>query len=247
MSARPHPAWDHLILEEVDSTNAEAARRFSGHPLWVVAKRQTAGVGRRGRAWHGAEGNFFGSYICAPMCTPQVAAQHSFVAALALRDAVAALGLGAGLALKWPNDVLLDERKLAGILLESQGQGNQITRLTVGIGVNLAAAPPQAQMEAGAMPAISLAERGAPPAPEAFLDRLAPAFAHWTARLQGDGFAPIRTAWLADAARLGQEIQARLPRETVTGVFSTVDEAGALVLDTPDGKRVLHAADVNFP
>jgi len=240
-------AWDQVVLEETDSTNREAVRRFAGRSLWVLARRQTAGVGRRGRAWHGAQGNFFGSYISAPMCSPAEAAQRSFVAALALSDVANALGLGLGISLKWPNDVLLEGRKLAGILLESEGNGTQITRLTVGIGINLASAPPSSVLEPGAVPPISLGESITPPTAEAVLDLLAPAYARWTTRLEADGFAPIRDAWLAKAARLGETIEARLPRETHQGVFSTVDGTGALVLDTPRGPKVLHAADVHFP
>ncbi|HEX9857902.1 MAG TPA: biotin--[acetyl-CoA-carboxylase] ligase, partial [Paracoccaceae bacterium] len=124
------PAWPEgvgrHILGTVDSTNAFAARLAPGltGPAWVLAGEQTAGRGRRGRAWSSPRGNFHASLVMQPTEPPEVVALRSFAAALALRDTCVALtGLPQAFALKWPNDVLLNGGKLAGILLESAGQG----------------------------------------------------------------------------------------------------------------------------
>ncbi|WP_413868850.1 biotin--[acetyl-CoA-carboxylase] ligase, partial [Albidovulum sp.] len=179
---------------------------------------------------------------------PVAAAQRSFVAALALADALgAAVGPAARLSLQGPNDVLLNGGKVAGILLESAGRGAGVSHLAVGIGVNLIAAPPAAAVEPGAARPVSvMGETGVRLAPEALLDLLAPAFARWDAQLSTWGFAPLRTAWLARAARLGQPITARTMTETIEGRFETIDEAGALVLRTAAGPRAIPAADIYF-
>jgi BirA family biotin operon repressor/biotin-[acetyl-CoA-carboxylase] ligase len=235
------------IFAELDSTNAEALRRAAGGavgPLWILAHAQTAARGRRGRAWASLPGNFFASLLIRPPGPPALAALRSFVAALGLYDAmVDATGRPELFALKWPNDVLLGGRKLAGILLESGAEGT----LAVGVGVNLAAAPDAAALEPGAVPPVSLrGATGIAVAPEDFLELLAPAVQGWEERLRADGFAPLRAAWLARAARLGEPVTARLPDRAVTGRFETIDQAGALVLATATGRVTLPAADVQF-
>jgi len=239
------------IRESLDSTNAEALRRAAGGeagPLWILARRQTAGRGRRGRAWAAPEGAFAATLLMRPGGSPAEAALRSFSAALALHDAcAAATGRPERFALKWPNDVLLDGRKLAGILLETGGPAGAAAALAIGIGVNLAAVPDPANLDPQALAPTSLADAfGAAPDAETFLDLLAPAFAHWEARLVAEGFAPLRAAWLARAARLGEEVVARLPGRSVAGRFETIDPTGALVLATPQGRVVLPAAEIHF-
>ncbi len=170
------------------------------------------------------------------------------MAALALHEALGAVcGPAARLAIKWPNDVLLNGGKVAGILLESAGSGAGLDAVAVGIGVNLAAAPGAAALDDGALPPVSvLGETGHAVGAEDFLDLLAPAFARWQAQLDQHGFAPIRTAWLARAARLGQTITARTGTTTRTGRFEGIDDGGALVLTTAAGREVIPAADVYF-
>ncbi len=238
-----------LLLAETDSTNAEALRRAARGepgPLWLMARAQSAARGRRGRIWAMPPGNFAASLMMRTGAAPAEAALRSFVAALALFDAlVEVTGRPAMFALKWPNDVLLDGRKLAGILLETGG--GEPRALVVGIGVNLVAAPPPEEIEPGAVPPASLlAATGTAPAPEAFLDVLAPAFAAWEHRLAREGFGPIRAAWLARAARLGEPVLARLPGREIAGRFETIDATGALVLATPAGRIALAAAEVHF-
>ncbi|WP_418591959.1 biotin--[acetyl-CoA-carboxylase] ligase [Ponticoccus sp. (in: a-proteobacteria)] len=238
--------YGRRVLAEVDSTNAEAARLAPGlvGPEWILGLRQTAARGRRGRGWVMPAGNFAATLVVRLDEPPDRVALRSFVAALALYDALEAVtGTAAGLALKWPNDVLMNHGKVAGILLEGLGQG----ALAVGIGVNLVAAPEAAEVESGAvLPVSVLAETGVRVTPEALLEALAVAWASLEERLVTYGFSPIREAWLARAARLGEEITARTGRETLTGTFETVDEAGRLVLKTPKGRVAIAAADVFF-
>lgn len=238
------------ILAEVDSTLNEAARiapSLSG-PEWILAHRQTAARGRRGRAWANPAGNLSATLVLFPEEPPGQAALRSFVAALALLRACEAVSDGRGaFTLKWPNDVLLNGGKLAGILLESAGRAGGIAHLAIGMGVNLAAAPPVEALEPGALAPVSLAgETGTRIEPEAFLDELATAYAGLERQFTTYGFAPIRTAWLARAARLGENITARTVRSETRGRFETVDEHGNLVLTTADGRVTIPAADIYF-
>ncbi|MBM2576209.1 biotin--[acetyl-CoA-carboxylase] ligase [Jannaschia sp. Os4] len=223
-----------LILDEVDSTSEEAKRHAP--PVWVMARRQTAARGRRGRAWSMPPGNFAASHAFRPPGGPADWALRSFSAALALHDALADLAV-AGLSLKWPNDVLRDGGKLAGILLESPGDGV----LVIGWGVNLAAAP-DAVEAGGTLPAAL----DGTIAPETLLDALVPAFAAREAELAEGGFAPIRAAWLARAARIGQPVVARTMRDTLHGTFDDIDASGHLILKTPAGPVPIAAADLYF-
>jgi BirA family biotin operon repressor/biotin-[acetyl-CoA-carboxylase] ligase len=210
-----------------------------------MARRQTAARGRRGRPWAAPEGNLSATCLLRPQGSAADAALHSFAACLAVAELFDAVAPGARVALKWPNDALLNGRKAAGVLLESEGRGRGVAWLAVGIGVNLAEGP--AAAEPGAWPPTSVrAEAGAAPAPETALTLLAGAFARWSARLAAEGFEPLRAAWLARAARLGEKVAARLPRETVEGVFADLDAEGALVLATAAGPRRITAADVFF-
>ncbi len=238
------------VLATVDSTNAEAARLAPNltAPAWVLAGEQTAGRGRRARNWASPRGNLHATYVMKPTEGLDVIALRSFAASLALREAfIAVTGLPNAFALKWPNDVLLNGGKIAGILLESAGSGKGISYLAIGMGVNLIAAPDASQVEPGALPPVSLlAETGHRVAPEIFLNHLAPAFARWEARFTTQGFAPLRLEWLSHATRLGETIRARTGNATYEGRFETIDDHGALVLHTSTGRMAIPAADVFF-
>jgi BirA family biotin operon repressor/biotin-[acetyl-CoA-carboxylase] ligase len=238
--------YGRLVIESTDSTMAEAARRAPGlaGPEWIMARRQTAARGRRGRAWAMPEGNFAATLVMRVHGGPAEAALRSFSAALALADAFSGLtGRGDAFALKWPNDVLLHGGKVAGILLESL-PGDV---LAIGFGVNLLTAPAASEVEPGAVRPVSVRESfGLSLAPEELLNALAAAFAGWEERQRSFGFAPIRKAWLSRAARLGQRVTARTGAEAIEGRFETVDEGGRLVLATAQGRRAVAAAEVFF-
>ena len=226
----------------------EAARRAAelAGPTWIMARRQSAATGRRGREWHMGEGNLAATLVMRPEGGPSAAALRTFTASLALYDALEEIAPDAHLSLKWPNDVLLSGGKVAGILLESGGQGGAVDWLSVGIGVNLASAPGRDAVEPHAVPPVALAQVTEPPAPEDMLRHLAARFAAHEASFRTHGFAPLRRLWLARAARLGEVITARMGSETATGTFDTVDESGSLVLRCAAGPRVIAAADIQF-
>ncbi len=238
------------VLAEIDSTNAHAMRlapTLCG-PVWFLGLTQTAGRGRRARAWVSPVGNFHATLLTFPKEDAQTVALRSFAAALALRAAlIEVTGLASGFQLKWPNDVLLNGMKVAGILLESAGSGGRISHLAVGVGVNLLAAPDASMIEPGAVPPASIwGETGQRIGPEAFLQALAPAYAHWENTLITQGFAPLRDEWLANAARLGEVITARTGKFTYQGRFETIDLQGNLMLRTPSETLAIPAADVFF-
>jgi len=236
-----------LELDEIDSTNQEAKRRAAAgvtSPLWIVAARQSEGRGRRGNAWQSLSGNLAATLLIRPERRAAECAQLSFAAALAVSDMLAGFAPHAHLGLKWPNDVLADGRKIAGILLESESKADGTAAwLAVGIGVNLAAYPDDVEL-----PATSLAVQGIlPPTPrDAMLD-LAAAFAKWYEVWRTQGFAPVREAWLARASGLGSRVRARLAKEEVVGVFQGIDESGALLLGLAGGvTRAIAAGEVFF-
>lgn len=242
MSAPRLSACRLVALDSVDSTNLEAQRiaRTAGpeaDPTVIWALRQTAGRGRRGRSWASEPGNLLSSILVRPDVAVARAAELGFVAALAVTEAAEVMG-ARGLGLKWPNDVLLRRRKLAGILLEGADSG----WLAVGMGVNVAHHPTGTEF-----PATSLAAEGVTATVEALLTALVERFTIWRQRWAVEGFEPVRQAWLARAVGLGAPIVARLETESHSGVFRGLDGQGALLLETATGTRTITAADVFFP
>jgi BirA family biotin operon repressor/biotin-[acetyl-CoA-carboxylase] ligase len=244
------PAYRLVALEEIDSTNAEAKRLAAagaedGTLVW--ARRQTAGYGRQGRGWESAEGNLFISLIVRPDCSLAEAAQFSFITAVALGEAIGIIAPPLlEITYKWPNDVLANGRKVAGILLESKGDSAQrLDWLVIGLGVNVTSFPRETRL-----PATCLHAEGCPASVSAVA--LLEAFGrHLLSRIDSwldDGFAPLREAWLRHAQGLGQEIEVRLPRETLTGVFQDLDREGTLLLRLADGStRRIAAGEVYLP
>lgn len=225
---------------------AEAARRAASItvPTWVVAQRQTAGRGRRGRAWADPVGNFAGTLIYRPQTTAQMAALRSFVAANALFDALSQWAGQGALATKWPNDVLLGGGKVAGILLESSGTADRLDWLSVGIGVNLAHHPEDVD---NPFPPVSVAgATGVTPTIEEFATALAASYAEHEDSLSIHGFEPTRTLWYSRAAKRGDVITARTGTDVISGIFDGIDSDGNLILLSGAGTRKIAAADVHF-
>lgn len=242
--ASPVPIEAH---DELDSTNAEARRRAEAGetgPVWIMAAVQTAGRGRRGRAWSTERGNLAATLLTMTDRPAGEAAQLSFVAALAACD-LADTCLGPGAArLKWPNDVLVHGKKAVGILVESGSRPDGRLWLAVGVGVNLKHAPSDVER-----PATAFAEHmaGPPPQPRVALEVLGAAFERWRTAWTTQGFPPIAAGWSERATGIGQRCEARLPNRVITGVAEGLDPDGALRLRLDGGgvERVT-AGDVFF-
>ena len=239
-----------LILDETDSTNAEARRRAEAGevgPLWITARRQTAGRGRRGRKWESESGNLASTLLLLTRKSPAEAAQLTFAASLAVADLVDRYVPPALVTIKWPNDVLLDGRKTSGILIESGPAPSGGLWLAVGIGVNLSQTPGETER-----PATCIAEHlnhgvaSAPTVDEA-AKALAETFGVWLDRWTTLGFQPILDAWTARTPGLHGPCTARLTNETLSGTADGVEADGSLRLKLPDGSlRVISAGDVFF-
>ena len=234
-------AYDRLGSTNDEARNLAESGAVDGTLVWT--RQQIQGRGRQGRGWQSLPGNLFCSLVLRPRCAPDVAAQLGFVAALAVGDTAAALISGRRtIQNKWPNDVLIDGKKLSGILLEScvSGDGN-LTWVVLGIGLNVRSAPdlpnyPTTSLSAAGAREVSL---------ELVLRTLAEYFAQWRTRWTSEGFSPVRAAWLQRAAALNQRIELRLPREHLHGTFRDMDEQGALVLELPDRtQRAISAGEI---
>ena len=229
--------WTLVALDTVGSTNDEAARLADGgapEGTVVWARQQQGGRGRRGRSWASPPGNLYSSTILRPECPAARAAELGFVAALAVGDLVPR---SRAIRLKWPNDVLVDGGKIAGILLESAiAQDGRVEHVVAGIGVNVSFAPQLAEMR---YPGASLGG-----SVEAALEGLTRAFAARLAQWRRDGFGVVREAWLAQAGPLGAEVDVRLGEGLVRGRFAGLDHEGALLLDTADGPRKIVSGEL---
>jgi BirA family biotin operon repressor/biotin-[acetyl-CoA-carboxylase] ligase len=229
--------WTLVALDSVGSTNDEAARLAdAGAPEGTVvwSRAQTGGRGRRGRQWASPVGNLYTSTILRPDCAAPRAAELGFVAALAVADIVPS---GRALSVKWPNDVLVEGGKVAGILLESAiGQTGQVQHVVAGIGVNVGFAPQLPEMRyRGAALGGSV---------EAALEKLTAALAGRLAEWRRDGFETVRAAWLAKAGPIGAEVDVKLGEELVHGRFAGLDREGALLLETAAGPRKIVSGEL---
>lgn len=234
----------HDSLDSTNDTAIAAARGGAPAGLVVTARRQLAGRGRRGRQWASPEGNLYCSVLLRPECRVAAAAQLSFVAAVALAECLAAhLPEPRHLGCKWPNDILYDGAKLAGILIESQGRADGMSEwVVIGSGVNLAHHPRNTPY-----PATHLHHAGATICPGTLLGEYVRMLDIWYGNWKRGGFAPVRDAWMARACHLGEEMLARAGNRQWRGVFEGLGDDGTLHLRLADGSRRRIAAGEVFP
>jgi len=251
-------------FDSIGSTNTEAAAAaMAGDPgnSWFAALQQTAGRGRRGRQWETPHGNLAASLLLRPDADASVVATLGFVAGVALNGALSEVLPGARMkvgidgadgdgpsgpariALKWPNDVLADGAKLAGILLEAQTGPGGAPVITIGFGVNVVAAP-----QGLPYPAVSIADLDVAPDAavifEALTEHWVSAYALWN---NGRGVQAVLAEWRQSAAGIGAEVAINMDGTVVRGVFETIDDAGRLIVKMDDGQRVpIAAGDVHF-
>jgi BirA family biotin operon repressor/biotin-[acetyl-CoA-carboxylase] ligase len=245
-----------VTFDSIGSTNSEAlARARAGEtgPIWLATTAQTAGRGRRQRAWVTHRGNLASSILEVIDTEPAVAATLSFAAGLALEAALQTVSLEARMRspgsenvtfhLKWPNDVLAGGKKLAGVLLEAETVARGRLAVIVGIGVNVVAAP-----EGLPNPAVSLRDLGIDVGAEDLFRALTETWIEFRGVWdRGRGFADLRRLWLDRAAGVGQPVSVQSGASTISGLFDTIDDDGCLILTTADGKRVaVSAGDVYF-
>lgn len=228
------PGYRLIARDTVASTNDEAraliaAGAAQGAVVW--AESQTAGRGSHGRQWVSPPGNLYCSVILRPQVDVARLPEMSFVAALAVRDSILGfLPADAAVELKWPNDVLLDGRKVAGILVEAEKLPDEArTALIVGIGINIVSAPRET-----AHPATCLSALGRAPRVSRLLASLIAALDRRMAQWVRHGFAAIREEWMRHAYRVGQLVSVG---DDLTGAFTGVDETGAIIIALTDGER----------
>lgn len=238
-----------IVLEDVGSTNTEAfalAAKGDPGPVWVMARRQTQGRGRAGRAWTSDPGNLYASLMQRAHCPLALVYQVSLISGLAAIDAIRAAA-GAhnlpGLRLKWPNDALIDGAKCVGILAESQSAQSGEVVLVVGIGINLSSHP-----EGIGRAATHLVEHGISITPTVMLGHLARALDHWLKVWDdGRGFAQVRAGWLQRAGPIGEPVTVNAGAEKLGGAFSGLDETGALLIRDAGGtERRVTFGDVSL-
>ncbi|NQW01708.1 MAG: biotin--[acetyl-CoA-carboxylase] ligase [Rhodospirillales bacterium] len=243
--------YNVIKYETIGSTNAEAARLAAlgeevapdGTLVWAL--EQTEGRGRRGRNWQSPTGNLYTSLILRPEVPLGQAAQLGFVAALAVYDALGNIApAGHQVHCKWPNDILLNEKKVAGILLESQGGGAEQPAewLILGMGLNIDSHPQDTDF-----PATCLRYEGFECSLDEVLSAYTKSFLSWTNRWLDRGFEPIRKDWQWRSIGRGEEIDVRLETQTLSGVFEDIDEDGALLLNRGGKIQRITAGDVFFP
>jgi BirA family biotin operon repressor/biotin-[acetyl-CoA-carboxylase] ligase len=239
-----------LRLETVDSTNAEARRRAEAGepgPLWIWSARQSAGRGRNGRSWQSQLGNLFASLLLGLHCPLRTAGQLALLAGVVAYDTLEELlpeEARSDLLLKWPNDVLVKEGKVAGVLLESTSEAAPSRcKVVIGTGINLATCP-----EGLEQPATSLAAQGGTATAAKALETLAATTDTWLTRWsEGASFHAVRRAWLDRAGPTGRPLRVRFHGEETEGTFAGLDSAGALRLLLADGaERRVAAGDVFF-
>ena len=237
--------FDHQAFLSIDSTNKEAARQVekgANSGLWISATEQTLGRGRTGREWISKPGNLFSTLIYDTKKSLCRSAQLSFVTSLAVRDTVAAFVYTDNVKCKWPNDVLVDGKKISGILLETFSNDKVENLMILGIGINISYHP-----ENSLYPATHINERS----DKRFthndvFQALTGKMAHWLKIWQEKDFNIIRKEWLNKAHGQGKNIKVRLPNEEINGRFVDLDANGALMLEIEGEIRLIHSGDVFF-
>ena len=236
------------VHASLSSTNDEAerlARSGAQSPVWVVAHQQVQGRGRQGRVWSSPVGNLYSSLLLIEPCAAEHAPELGFVAGVSLAQALRHMLPASVIArLKWPNDVLVDGAKLAGMLLEAHRLADGRLACVIGIGVNCVSHPDGLAYRTTDLAAIDATSADAVQLFGNLSDVIARNIALWN---RGNNFAAIRAEWLTHCAGLGTRINVTLPRQILSGIFETIDPTGRLVLVTDDGRQTIDAGDVLLP
>ena len=217
-----------------DDARALIQQGLAGKTI-IVAEQQTHGRGRQQRHWQSEPGNLFCSFIIRPSLQLRDVALYTFAASLAVRAAILHFLPHKNMQVKWPNDVLVDEKKISGILLEVESSS-----LIIGIGINCAHYPDNALFPATALKSFAIET-----APKNVLVILAGQLDHYISLLERNGFAPLREEWLSHAYRRGQIITVRQDQKDISGVLTGLDANGALILQTAEGSATVTSGDLH--
>lgn len=236
--------WQIRFYDSVDSTQDlafAAAHDSEPEGVVIVAAEQLAGRGRSGNSWVSRPGNIYSSYLLRPDISLQDIGQYSFIVAVALAETMRPyLRAPEKLTLKWPNDLLIEGKKVAGILLETVlSETGHVEALIVGVGVNLVHAPEDRSYLQSHVAVDDITQ--VPVFLDLFLDQLA----QWIDKFNIHGFSPVRERWLQMAAGVGGRLQARLPNITYYGIFCGLDDAGGLQLQLENGDiKIIRSGEV---
>ncbi len=237
------------IFDEIDSTIVEARRRADGGqfaPVWMIARRQTAGRGRRGRSWGSIEGNLMATYLGTVDRPPAEIALLGFAAGIAIAETFDAM-IGPGRArLKWPNDLFLDGAKACGLMLDSGAVSANRNWVALAFGVNIIGAPDNLDQQTAAL-RHALPPDAPPPTPEGLLAAIRGRLEPRAAQLNTEGFEPLRRAWLARAHGLGERARVQIGTDIIEGRIAGLSPRGELELETATGPRLIAAGDILLP
>ena len=241
--------FDFVYLDEAESTNSEALKlaKFTDKPTFIIAKKQTNGRGRIDRLWADPIGNFSGSILIKIDEDIQNLALRSFVTALSVFDAIdQKIGKEHVLTIKWPNDILLNGKKICGILLETKNL-HHVTALVIGIGINLLSTPKLNEAHrVTTEPGSIFGDTGVKLDPLKFSELIAHHYVLRENQFRTMGFSKIREVWMDRAANLGAKIKARTPNFEYQGKFDSIDEKGQLILINNGEKKKIAAAEIFF-
>ena len=238
-----------LIYDRLDSTNLEASRisKVSFRPHWILTFEQYQGIGRYGKEWYSCAGNFSGSFLFFPDGSSLNFAQRSFSTALSVRDTLIDFGIPSRIiSFKWPNDVLLNGKKVAGILLQTTVANSLKKGLIVGVGINLVDLRKIYDVDKILTETASFSEYVKPPNPRRVLDRLIHNFNYWEKSFKEGGFVKIKKNWELWGPKKGRKIKIRRKDTILEGKYLEISNLGELIAEV-DGKiNKFASAEVYF-
>ncbi len=238
-----------LIYDQLNSTNLEALRisETITNPCWLLAYQQNKGIGRYGRRWVSTWGNFSASLIYFPTGSLIEFSQRSFCTALAVRDTLINFGIDADkVTLKWPNDILVNNKKIAGILLQATNALLNRKALVVGIGVNIIRPKSNIACEEMELDLSSMSDFIDPPNPRKFLEKLIQYFDFWENRFNTQGFADIKYSWEKYGPSMGQSIKIRCGKNITAGSYLGLNELGELIANVDGDLKQFSSAEIFF-
>ena len=242
----------YLEYSVLDSTNAEGKRIAfkNSEETWILAHRQIAGRGSRGRIWLSGDGNFTASFLSYPCGTLKQLAHRTFTTSLALFDCLVYAGVPPNsLTLKWPNDVLLDNKKLSGILLETSTDPlSKRVALIIGIGINLFSCPElsKGQKQSYLPTCLKAVLEDNTPSALTILTFLANSLQYWEKKYKNNGFQYVKDAWLALTYSFGSKVEIHIRGKKRKGYFQGISDSGSFILRENNNISELSIGDVFF-